>query len=56
MKVLWEHYSAGNIIKKDLEATLPSHKAALDGMKSPERKKAEKQKSSCLRIDSCNKM
>jgi TPR repeat protein len=48
MKVLWEHYSAGNITKKDLEATLRAHKAALDEMKSPEREKAEKQKATLL--------
>jgi hypothetical protein len=37
MKVLWEHYSARNITKEDLDATLRIHQAALDEMKSPER-------------------
>jgi hypothetical protein len=44
MKVLWRHYSAGNITKEDLDATLRTHQAALDEMKSSEREKAEKQK------------
>ncbi len=43
MKELWKHYSAGNIItKEELEATLRTHKAAIDEMKSLEREKAEK--------------
>ena len=37
MKVLWKHYSAGNITKEDLEVTLRTHKAALDEMKSEQR-------------------
>ena len=37
MKALWKQYSAGNITKEDLEATLRSHQAAIDEMKSPER-------------------
>ena len=41
MKVLWKHYSKGNITKEDLESTLRTHKAALDEMKSPEREAAE---------------
>ncbi len=41
MKVLWTHYSAGNITKEDLEATLRTHQAALDEMKSPQREAAE---------------
>ncbi len=41
MKALWTHYSAGNITKEDLEATLRTHKAALDEMKSPQREAAE---------------
>jgi tetratricopeptide (TPR) repeat protein len=41
MKALWKHYSAGNITKEDLEATLRTHKAATDAMKSPEREAAE---------------
>jgi TPR repeat protein len=40
MKVLWKHYSAGNITKEGLEATLRAHKAAIDEMKSPEREAA----------------
>ena len=41
MKGLWWHYSKGNITKEDLEATLRTHQAALDAMKSPEREAAE---------------
>jgi hypothetical protein len=41
MKGLWKHYSDGNITKEDLEATLRTHKAAIDEMKSPEREAAE---------------
>jgi hypothetical protein len=41
MKALWDHYSLGNITKEDLEATLRTHKAAIDEMKSPEREAAE---------------
>ena len=41
MKALWKYYSAGNITKEDLEATLRTHHAALVEMKSPERKAAE---------------
>ena len=41
MKVLWEYYKHGDITKEDLEATLRTHQAALDEMKSPEREAAE---------------
>jgi hypothetical protein len=41
MKSLWKHYSEGNITKEELEATLRTHQAALDAMKSPEREKVE---------------
>ncbi len=41
MKELWKHYSGGNITKEDLEATLRTHKAAVDATKSPEREAAE---------------
>ena len=41
MKELWKHYSAGNITKEDLEATLRTHKATLDATKNPEREAAE---------------
>ncbi len=41
MKVLWKYYSAGDITKDDLEATLRTHKAAIDEMKSSEREAAE---------------
>jgi TPR repeat protein len=41
MKKLWPLYSAGNITKEELEATLLTHKAALDEIKSPEREEAE---------------
>ncbi len=41
MKMLWKHYSRGNISKEDLEATLRTHQAAIDEMKSPEREAAK---------------
>ena len=41
MKKLWKHYSLGNITKEDLDATLRSHQAALDAMKSEQREEAE---------------
>jgi TPR repeat protein len=41
MKVLWWHYSKGNITKEDLDATLRTHHAAINEMKSPEREAAE---------------
>jgi truncated hemoglobin YjbI len=41
MKALRKHYSGGNITKEDLDATLRTHQAALDEMKSPEREAAE---------------
>jgi hypothetical protein len=41
MKVLWKHYSIGNITKEELESTLRSHKAAIDAMKSAQRDAAE---------------
>ncbi len=44
MKKLWGLYSEGNISKEDLEATLRTHKAALDEMKSPEREEANNRK------------
>jgi TPR repeat protein len=42
MKLLWTNYSAGNITKEDLEATLRTHQAALDAMKSAQRDAAER--------------
>ncbi len=42
MKALWGHYSLGNITKEDLDATLRAHQAAIDAMKSPQRKIAVK--------------
>jgi hypothetical protein len=42
MKGLWKHYSAGNITKEDLEATLRTHQAAIDAMKSEQREEAER--------------
>ena len=42
MKALWHHYSDGNITKEDLEATLRTHKAAIDAMKSEDRDAAAK--------------
>ena len=41
MKELWKQYSTSNITKEDLEATLRTHKAAIDEMKSPEREAAK---------------
>jgi tetratricopeptide (TPR) repeat protein len=41
IKSLWKHYSAGNITKEDLDATLRSHQAALDAMKSEQRNAAD---------------
>ena len=41
MKALWKHYSAGNITKEDLDATLRTHQAAIDAMKSEQREIAE---------------
>ena len=41
MKELWKHYSRGNITKDDLDATLRTHQAALDEMKSTQRDAAE---------------
>jgi TPR repeat protein len=38
MKALWKHYSRGNISKEKLDATLRAHQAAVDAMKSPQRK------------------
>lgn len=42
MKCLWEYYKHGCITKEDLDATLRTHHAALNEMKSPEREAAEK--------------
>jgi TPR repeat protein len=42
MKELWSQYTAGNISKKDLDATLRTHQAAVDATKSAERDAAEK--------------
>ncbi len=41
MKALWVASSAGAITKKDLEATLRTHKAAIDATKSSQRDAAE---------------
>ena len=40
MKVLWQYYKKGHISKKDLDATLRTHQAAVDAMKSPQREAA----------------
>ncbi len=37
MKKLWKRYSAGNITKEDLDATLRTHQAAIDETKSEQR-------------------
>ena len=41
MKALWGQYAQGNITKEDLEATLRTHQAAIDAMKSPQREAAQ---------------
>ena len=41
MKAIWWHYSAGNITKEELEATLRTHKAAIDATKSAQRDAGE---------------
>ena len=41
MKKLWVYYSAGNITKKDLDATLRSQQSAIDATKSIQREEAE---------------
>jgi tetratricopeptide (TPR) repeat protein len=45
MKNLWKYYANGYITKEDLEATLYTHQAAIDEMKSTQRKAAEKARS-----------
>ena len=42
MKLLWGYYKDRNITKEDLDATLRTHHAAINEMKSPEREAAEK--------------
>ena len=42
MKALWKYYSAGAITKEELEATLRTHKAAIDETKSEDRDLVEK--------------
>jgi hypothetical protein len=41
MKELWKHYSGGTITKENLDATLRTHQAAIDAMKSSDRDTAE---------------
>lgn len=41
MKALSKQYSLGNITKEDLDATLCTHQAAIDGMKSEQRDERE---------------
>ena len=41
MKALWTYYSFGHITKEDLDATLRTHHAAVDAMKSAHRDAAE---------------
>ena len=41
MKKLWKYYSAGQITKEDLDATLRTNKAAIDATKSLQREEAE---------------
>ncbi len=43
MKELWRQYSEGNISKEDLDATLRTHHAAVNEMKSAHRDAAEKE-------------
>ena len=42
MEELWLYYSAEDISKKELEAVLRSHHAAVDEMKSPQREAADR--------------
>jgi tetratricopeptide (TPR) repeat protein len=41
MQVLWKYYSGGDITKEELDATLRTHKAAIDATKSSQRDVAE---------------
>jgi tetratricopeptide (TPR) repeat protein len=41
MSKLWKHYSAGNITKEKLDATLRTHQAAIDATRSTQRKIAD---------------
>ncbi len=41
MKALWWHYAEGHITKEELEATLRTHKAAIDATKSAQRDAGE---------------
>ena len=41
MKALWKHYSAGSFTKEELDATLRTHQAAVNAMKSAQRDEAE---------------
>ncbi len=41
MRALWRQYAQGNISKEELEATLRTHQAAIDAMKSPQREAAQ---------------
>jgi len=41
MQVLWGQYAKGNITKEDLDATLRTHHAAINEMKSSQREEAE---------------
>jgi TPR repeat protein len=51
MKGLWRHNSEGNITKEELDATLRTHQAAIDGMKSPEREAADEYPKTQAAID-----
>ena len=42
MKMLWKHYSDGDITKEDLDATLRTHQAAINAAQSEERKAADR--------------
>jgi hypothetical protein len=41
MRALWEYYKDGNITKEDLDATLRTHHASINEMKSPQREAAQ---------------
>jgi len=41
MKELWRYYSAGNVTKERLDATLRSHQSAIDATKSLQREEVE---------------
>ena len=47
MKALWGVYKDGDITKEDLDATLRTHHAAINEMKSPQRDAAKAWRKRC---------